>query len=199
MLDAIVFDVGGVLLGWDPRVVYRQLLPSEAEVEAFLGEVCTHGWNAEQDRGRTWAEATALLCAQFPEHTALIKAYRERWEDMITGPIPGSFELLEDLEARGIPLYALTNFSAETWPLVVDKHACFKRFRGIVVSGVERVMKPDPAIYRLLTTRYGLEPTRILFIDDVPANLEGARACGWQTLHFTSAAQVAKDLEGLLG
>lgn len=197
---AVVFDVGGVLLGWDPRALYRKLIPGEQAMEAFLAEVCTPAWNLEQDRGRSWDEGVAELVYLFPQHADLIRAYRDRWNEMLTGPIGGTIRLLARLDEANVPCYALTNFSRETFPGVRARHAFFARFKGIVVSGDEGVAKPEPAIYRRLTDRYGLDPQDLLFIDDVEGNLEGARAQGWHTHLYQSPELLEAELvrRGLL-
>jgi 2-haloacid dehalogenase len=193
-IRAVVFDVGGVLLGWDPRRLYRQLLPDEAAVEAFLGGVCPPEFNEELDRGRDWDEAIAARVAAFPHQADLVRAYRDRWGEMLTGPVAGTVRILERLHGAGMPLYALTNFSLRTWTLVRRDYAFFDRFLGIVVSGAEGVVKPDPAIYGILEARYGLEPAAILFIDDVEANVAAARARGWRALRFTSPEALEAEL-----
>lgn len=193
----VVFDLGGVLVDWDPRYLYRTLMPSEAEVERFLTEVATPEWNAAQDVGRTWAEAVETLSAQFPEHADLIAAYDERWLETIRGDIPGTVEILGQLRAAGTPLYALTNWSAEKFPLARERFGWLAWFEGIVVSGEEQVVKPDPRIYRILLDRHGLDPAATVFIDDSRPNVEAAAAVGITALHFTSPQGLRDDLDGL--
>lgn len=193
----VVFDLGGVLVDWDPRYLYRTLMPSEAEVERFLTEVATPEWNAAQDVGRTWAEAVETLSAQFPEHADLIAAYDERWLETIRGDIPGTVEILGQLRASGTPLYALTNWSAEKFPLARERFGWLAWFEGIVVSGEEQVVKPDPRIYRILLDRHGLDPAATVFIDDSRPNVEAAAAVGITALHFTSPQGLRDDLDGL--
>lgn len=190
----VVFDLGGVLIDWNPRRLYRKLLPDDASIEAFLAEVCTAEWNLQQDAGRSWAEAVAELSARFPERAELIAAYHLRWEEMLGGAIEDAVALLEELHAAGVPLYALTNWSHETFPIARRRFRFLDRFRGIVVSGEERAAKPDPRIYRVLLERYRLDPAATLFIDDVPRNVEGARAAGMEAILFSSAAQLRRDL-----
>jgi 2-haloacid dehalogenase len=197
-VDAVVFDVGGVLLEWNPRHLYRELIPDETEIETFLAAVCNGAWNAELDRGRPWSEAIQERIALFPQYADLIRAYRERWEEMIPGQIDGTVRILERLDDAGVPVYALTNFSLETFAMVRDRYSFFQRFRGIVVSGAEGVIKPEPAIYRTLCDRYDLDPARILFIDDAEVNVDGARLCGWKAVRFTSSDALEKDLVGFL-
>ncbi|HEY9412890.1 MAG TPA: HAD family phosphatase [Jiangellaceae bacterium] len=193
----VVFDLGGVLVDWDPRYLYRTLMPSEAEVERFLTEVATPEWNAAQDVGRTWAEAVETLSGQFPEHADLIAAYDERWLETIRGDIPGTVEILGQLRAAGTPLYALTNWSAEKFPLARERFGWLAWFEGIVVSGEEQVVKPDPRIYRILLDRHGLDPAATVFIDDSRPNVDAAAAVGITALHFTSPEGLRDDLDGL--
>lgn len=196
-IAAVVFDVGKVLLDWDPRHLYRKLIPDEAAMERFLAEVCPPEWNLALDRGLDWNEAISERCARFPQHAALIRAYRDRWDEMVPGEIPGTVALLEALVQTGIPCFALTNFNAHTFRRVRTRFPWFARFQGILVSGEEGLLKPEPEIYALTERRFGLDPARTLLIDDSAANVEGARACGWQALHFENAAQAADALAGL--
>lgn len=197
MVDAVVFDLGGVLIRWDPELLYRQLILDPAERHWFLTEVCSPAWNLDQDRGRPWAEGIALLTARFPDQAARIRAYRERWEEMVPGAIEGTVALLERLHARGLPLYALTNFHAETLALCRARFGFFQHFRGMLVSGEEGLVKPEAAFYRRLLDRHGLLAERCLFIDDVPANIQAARALGFQTHRFTTPEALGSDLESL--
>ena len=192
--QAVVFDLGGVLIDWNPRYLYRKLLGDEAAVEAFLGQVCTPAWNERQDEGRPVAQATSEMCARFPEQAALIRAYYDRWEEMLGGPIEGTVEILEELFARGVPLYALSNWSAETFHHARARFEFLERFRGIVVSGEERLIKPDPRIFQLLFQRYSLAPPRAIFIDDVLRNVDAARALGMTALHFRSPDELRAEL-----
>ncbi len=194
MTRAVVFDLGGVLIDWNPRHLYRKLLPDAASVEAFLAEVCTAEWNLQQDAGRTVAEAVAELSARHPDRAELIAAYYGRWEEMLGGPIDDAVAVLEELDAAGVPLYALTNWSRETFPIARRRFRFLERFRGIVVSGEERVAKPDARIYRLLLERYALDPAGCLFIDDVAHNVDGGRAAGMDGLLFTGAAALRREL-----
>ncbi len=194
MTRAVVFDLGGVLIDWNPRHLYRKLLPDDASIEDFLAEVCTSEWNYQQDAGRTVAEAVGELSGRHPDKAGLIAAYYERWEEMLGGAIDPSVALLEELDAAGVPLYALTNWSRETFPIARRRFPFLARFRGVVVSGEERAAKPDPRIYRILLERYGLQPAACLFVDDVAKNVEGARAAGMEGLLFTSAAELRREL-----
>lgn len=194
---SVVFDLGAVLVDWNPRHLYRQLLPNESAVEAFLAEVCTQAWNEEQDAGRPFAEGVALLSAQHPQHAELIHAYFLRWHEMLGGAIEGSVAILETLHRRGVPLYALTNWSAETFPHARSRFEFLKLFRGILVSGEERLKKPDPRIFQLLCARYGLDAERSVFIDDSEKNVRAARQLGMIGLHFRSAAELQRELAEL--
>jgi 2-haloacid dehalogenase len=191
--EVVLFDLGGVLIDWDPRHLYRKLVADEAFVEWFLAEVCSPEWNAAQDAGRSWAEATAEAIARHPEQEALIRAYSERWPEMVAGDIPESVAVLEALADRDLPLYALTNWSAETFHHARDRFGWLRHFRDILVSGEVHLKKPDPAIFRLMVDRMGVEPASVLFIDDSAANVAASSALGFQTIHFTSPAVLTGD------
>lgn len=195
MTTAVVFDLGGVLIDWNPRHLYRRVFAGDtAAMEDFLANVCTPAWNHQQDLGRTWADAVAECSARFPQHAALIRLYAERWDEMVTGAIEPTVDILKALKAAGWPLYAITNFSAETYPRMVERFSFLQLFDGIVVSGYERVGKPDRAIYRILFERYRLEPGHCLFIDDAALNVEGSEAVGMPAIHYHSPQQLAADL-----
>ncbi len=196
-VTTVVFDIGNVLIRWDPRHLYRKLLDDEAAMERFLAEVCTDAWNLEQDRGRSFAEAVAERVALFPEHEALIRAYDERWDEMVPGAIDGTVEILDELEAAGVPLYAITNFSTEKFALALRRFPFLGRFRDTVVSAHERLLKPDPAIYRLLLERNGLSAGESVFIDDSPKNVAGAEAAGMAAIHFRSPEDLRARLADL--
>ncbi len=193
----VVFDLGGVLVDWDPRHLYRTLLPDEAAVETFLAEVTTPQWNAAQDAGRNWDDAVAILTEEFPEHAELIAAYHHRWVETINGQIDGTVDLLRQLRDAGIGLYALTNWSAEKFPHAQDRFEWLAWFEGIVVSGSEQIIKPDPRIFHVLLQRYGLDASAAVYVDDNPANVEAARALGFTSLHFTGPDRLAAELSGL--
>ena len=197
MIQNVIFDLGGVLIDWNPRYLYRQLLPDEEQVEAFLSTVCTMDWNEEQDGGRPFEEGIAILSQKWPQHQSLIEAYYHRWIEMIGGAIYESVDVLKALQEKDVPLYALTNWSAQTFPLIQDDFPFLNWFKGIVVSGEEKLKKPDPAIYRLILDRYTLEPAKTLFIDDNKRNIDAADAMGIQTHHFTSSAAMAEALAAL--
>ena len=195
--DTVVFDVGNVLIHWDPRHLFRKLLPGEAEVEHFLANVATPDWNVEQDRGRDWEEAVAMLSAQHPQHEPLIRAYRERWQETVPGAIEGSVAILETLRAQGVPLYAITNFSAEKWAESVARFPFLGAFRDVVVSAHERLIKPDAAIFELFLARNKLAAEQCVFIDDSATNVAGAQAAGMRALHFTAPETLAADLRNI--
>ncbi len=176
--SGVVFDFGGVLIDWNPRHLYRKLIPDETERERFLAEVCSPAWNLEQDRGRLWQDAITELVRQHPDKAELIAAYRGRWLEMLGGPIEGTVAILAELRARQVPLYGLTNWSAETYPLALELYDFLGWFEAVVVSGRERLVKPDPAIFRLLCERHGLAPEALVFIDDNPRNAAAATAMG---------------------
>lgn len=198
-LQAVVFDVGGVLLDWNPRYLYRSplyrsQLPDDDAVEAFLAQVCTPAWNAAQDAGRSWAEAVADLSAKFPEHAELIRAYDEHWLDMVGGIFHDTVAVLTELRAAGVRTYALTNFSAEKWEVSLKQWDFLREFDGAVVSGIERVSKPDPAIYELLLQRYGLEARATFYTDDLPHNVDAARQVGIRAEVFVDAETLRRQL-----
>lgn len=198
MIEAVVFDLGGVMIDWDPRYLYRKLFSGDdAAMEAFLASVCTPAWNYEQDLGRPWSEAIAQLQGEFPAQAELIAAYHTRWDEMLGDTIPGMPELLAGVRATH-PTYALTNWSAETFPIAGERFDFIAGFVGIVVSGRVGLAKPDPAIYEHFLATHSLEPSATLFIDDVPANVVAAEQVGFHAIQFHSAVQLRKQL-GLLG
>lgn len=199
-VKAVVFDVGGVLLDWNPEYLYRRLIPDEAERRRFLTEVCNPEWNLGQDAGRAWAEAVAELTARFPEQAELIAAYDQRWEDMVAGPIDESVQILHELRTGGVPVYALTNFSAEKWSIAVRRWPFLGEFDGRVVSAEEGITKPDPRLYRVLLERFRLDAATTLYVDDQPANVEQARALGLMGELFVDAERLRRRLRahGLL-
>lgn len=196
-VDVVVFDVGNVLIRWDPRHLYRKLFDDPAEMERFLAEVCTDAWNLEQDRGRSWVEAVAERVPLFPRYEALIRAYHERWQEMVPGEVEGTPAILAELGAAEVPLYAITNFSAEKFAESQARFPFLRGFRDVVVSAHERVVKPDPAIYRALLDRNGLAASRCLFIDDSEKNVRGAEAVGMRAHHFRDAPSLAAELRRL--
>lgn len=198
--DIVVFDIGGVLLDWNPRHLYRRLFDDERAMEAFLSDVCSPAWNLLMDMGVPFRQGVSVLADRHPHHAELIRAYDERWQEMVAGAIEESVEILRELIDAGRPVYALTNFSAEKFSLERQRWPFLGWFRGIVVSGEIGLVKPAPAIYRHLTTRFGLAPERCLFVDDQPANVAAARAAGMHAVRFVGADALRADLSarGLL-
>jgi 2-haloacid dehalogenase len=190
----VIFDLGNVLIAWDPRRLYRQLFDDEAQMEWFLREVCSSAWNEQQDAGRPWTEATALLRGEFPQHADLIDAYHERWEETLVGAMEESVAILALLKARGVRLLALTNWSQETFPIARQRFDFLQWFEGIVVSGEERLIKPDPRIYQRLLERYAVDPARALYIDDSARNVAAAEALGMRGWWFRDAGGLHQRL-----
>jgi len=193
-IEAVVFDIGRVLVQWDMRVLFRQLLDDEAEVEWVYRNVVTEAWHGQHDAGRPIAEMVVERSAEFPRYAPVIRAYAERFNDTIPGPVPGTSELVEQLNEGGVPLYANHNFRARPLDRFRPTFPLLDRFRDIVVSGVEKLAKPDPAIYALAARRFGRDPATMLFIDDSLPNVISARDCGWHAHHFTAAELLAEDL-----
>ncbi len=192
---AVIFDVGNVLIRWDIRRLYRQLLSDDAAIDGFLREVDWFAWNLELDRGGRWDERVAELSARFPHHRALIEAAHHRWHDAVAGEIEGTVEILAALRAARTPLYAITNFSAEKWAEVRERFGFLaESFRDVVVSAHERLIKPDPAIYRVCLERNGLAPRDCIFIDDSPRNVAAANSLGIEGILFTDAETLRRDL-----
>jgi 2-haloacid dehalogenase len=193
-IRTIIFDFGNVVIGWDPRGVYRPLLADEAAIDQFFEEVAFSAWNLEQDRGRKWVDAVSELSARFPHRDDLIRAYDEQWEKSITGPIDGTVRILHQLHDAGYQLVGLTNWSAEKFHPTRLKHDFFSVFDDIVVSGDVRLVKPDPAIFELTLRRVGRSADECLFIDDSAANVEAAAALGFHTIRFESPEQLEREL-----
>jgi 2-haloacid dehalogenase len=197
-INTAVFDLGNVLIRWNPRNLYKKLFGDDVEaMETFLSQVCHTAWNEQQDQGRTWQAATEEAIARHPDQAELIRAYRERWEEMLGGAIEETVAILDELHANGIRLLALTNWSAETFPIALERFEFLQRFEGILVSGVEGVIKPSPEIFQLLASRYDVDCTRAVFIDDHRPNIEGAQREGFHAVQFFSAAQLREDLVAL--
>jgi 2-haloacid dehalogenase len=196
-VQAVIFDFGGVLFDWNPDYLYRRLIPDEAERRRFLAEVCNGEWNLAQDAGRPLAAATEIKIAEFPELAHLIDAYYTRWPEMLAGIIPEGVELLEALAAAGVPLFGLTNWSGETFQHVERNYSLLDRFRDILVSGREGVVKPDPEIYLRLLRRNGLDASACVFIDDSRKNADGALAVGMRAIHHLDAARTAAELRSM--
>jgi len=183
----VLFDLGGVLIDWNPRYLYRSLCAGEAELEHFLAVVCDPAWNAGIDAGRSFAEAIREKQQAFPQYAELIGFWRSRWDEMLNGEVPGTPALLGELKAAGVPLFALTNWSAETFPMAFQRFGFLERFERIVVSGAEGLAKPDPALFRLAIERCALVPEETVFIDDSPANVAAALGLGFDALLFSGA------------
>jgi 2-haloacid dehalogenase len=199
-VEAVVFDIGKVLVEWDLRLIYRDLIPDPAERDWFVEHVVTPEWHFQHDAGRPLAEIVPERIALFPQHEALIRRYASHFGDSVPGPVPGTADLVEALYARDVPLFAITNFGAEFWPDFAPRFPVLERFRDIVISGVERIAKPDPAIYALAEARFGLPGSAMLFVDDNAHNITAARDCGWHAHHFHNAAGLEAELvrRGLL-
>lgn len=197
-VTAVVFDVGNVLYHWSPRALYERLIPEDRALDAFLENVVTNDWHFQHDEGRDFADTSAELIARFPEHRDLILQWAPRFNETITGPVAGMVELVEDLDSAGVPLFGITNFSHEFWPPFREKHAhVFDRFRDIVVSGDEKCVKPDPAIFHVARARFGLAPGAGLFVDDRAENSTAAEANGFVGHHFQTAQQVRQKVIAL--
>ena len=197
--NTIVFDLGAVLIDWNPRYLYRQLIHDEKEMERFLTEVCDHDWNVQQDAGRLFSDGVSERIKKFPQHAELIRAYQDRWVEMVAGPIGESVDILKELHAQAkCRLLALTNWSNETFPYALKTFDFLQLFEGIVVSGDEKLIKPDPRIYQILIERYGVEPSRAVFIDDSEKNVRAAENLGFHALHFISAEKLRRDLDPIL-
>ena len=197
---AVLFDVGNVIVRWDPRRLYRKLFSDEAQLDAFLAQVCTMAWHTEHDRGVSFADGAAALIARHPQHEAAIRAWRGRWDEMFDGAIAETEDVLRALHARGTPIHGLTNMSPEVWPGVQAMSDVFALFDQVVVSGDEGMVKPDPAIFHLACTRTGLAPRDLLFVDDNADNIAAARALGFPTVWFQDPAALRPAMErhGLL-
>jgi len=194
----VVFDLGGVLIEWNPRYLYRKLFGGDdAAMEAFLATVCTVEWNERQDAGRSFADAVAELAPHHPDKLELIEAFGRRFDEMIPGAIEGTVAILADLKRAGVPRYALTNWSAETFAPQRGRFEFLSWFAGIVVSGQEGVIKPDPLIFRILLERYRIAPEEAVYIDDNPGNAAAAMALGIHGIHFRSPELLRRELETL--
>ena len=195
MKEVVIFDLGGVLIDWNPRYVYREIFNNEEEMEYFLEHITTSEWNEEQDAGRSLSEATEMLVEMYPQHEINIRKYYGEWRGMLKGAIAQSVKILERLKKENnVRLYALTNWSAETFPFALKTFNFLEWFDGIVVSGEEKLKKPDPQIYHLLLSRYSLDASVCVFIDDNLRNVEAARACGIDSIHFETPSQMLKEL-----
>ena len=199
-IRAVVFDVGNVLYGWDIGALYRKLIPDPAKLDWFLTHVVTPEWHFQHDRGRPSAETVPELSARYPAEADLIAQYVPRWLETITGPVPGMLELVAELDDRGVPIFGITNFADEFWQAFRPTAPVFDRFGDVIVSGAEKLFKPEPEIYRLALRRFGLQPGEGLFIDDRQDNITGGEKVGFPGHVFTGVARLRTRLEaeGLL-
>ena len=195
--QAIVFDLGAVLIDWDPRHMYRKLIGDEAVMEEFLSEIATLRWNAYHDAGRLWSDGVAMLSAVYPEYSDWIGAYWERWEEMLNGPIDGTVDILRELKEKGSEIHALTNWSSETFPVALERFDFLDWFEHIVVSGEERLKKPDRRIYEVLLHRIGRKAAECVFIDDSAANVATAADLGFTAIRFTAPDALRERLTAL--
>jgi 2-haloacid dehalogenase len=195
-VQAVVFDLGGVLIDWNPRYLYRQLFGDEAAMEDFLATICTDDWHRRHDLGVDVTASCLQLAEQHPGHRDLIMAWAERGEEMAAGQFDGTVEILRALKDQGVPCYALSNMEPDAFAIRRDRFAFMNWFDGHVISGLEGVAKPDRKIFDLLLERYRLDPGSTVFIDDVPRNIEAARELGLLAIRFTSAGELRSTLDG---
>ena len=192
---SIVFDFGGVLADWNPRYLYRKIFSSEKEMEYFLSHVCDGDWNAELDAGKSFSRAVAERAALYPQYANPIRAYHKRWGEMISGEVAGTHALVRRLKQKGYKVYGLSNWSAETFPIAKKRFPIFALFDGIVLSGEEKLIKPDPQIFKRLLLRFDLCAEECLFIDDSQANVSAARRLGFDVVRFENAGQLERELQ----
>jgi 2-haloacid dehalogenase len=192
-INTIIFDFGGVLIDWNPRYMYRHEFEESSEMEDFLSRVCTDEWNLQQDKGRSLAVGTRILQEEFPEHAVKIQLYYDQWEKMVKGDIPQNVALLRKLKGK-YKLFGLTNWSAETFPIVFNRYPFFTLFDGIVISGEEKLIKPDKKIFKLMLDRYHLEAENALFIDDNVNNIQAAKEMGFAAIHVHEKMDLKKEL-----
>ncbi len=194
-INTIIFDLGGVLIDWNPRHLYRKIFNTEEEITWFLENVCTSDWNDQQDAGRSFEEATEELVQKFPDYEKAIRAWYGRWQETISGPLHGTVNILKSIkDSDKYKLYALTNWSAETFPWALANFEFLHWFEGIVVSGVEKTRKPYPEFYQILFDRYKINPAQAVFIDDNIKNVEGSKKIGLPVIHFQSPEQLRDEL-----
>ena len=197
-IDTLVFDLGGVLIDWNPEYLYNKLIPDEEERRWFLSTICTLDWNEQQDAGRSLQEGTEHLVKQFPGHEKAIRAYYGRWKEMLGGPIHETVEIFRELKAQGrLKLYALTNWSAETFPVALELYDFLHWFDGRIVSGEEKIRKPFPEIYKLLMERFAIDPRHAIYVDDNIRNVLPARDLGFVGIHFRTPALFKEELKKL--
>jgi 2-haloacid dehalogenase len=195
-INTIIFDFGGVLIDWNPRHMYRDEFEENSEMEYFLSKICTDDWNLQQDKGRSLTEGTRILQDEFPEHHMKIQLFYDQWEKMIKGDISENVTVLKKLKEK-YKLYGLTNWSAETFPIVFKRYSFFELFDGIVISGQEKLIKPDKKIFELLLNRYQLEAKSSLFIDDNLNNIQAAKEMGFVTIHVQEKTNLKRELDAL--
>ncbi len=194
-IDTIIFDLGGVLIDWNPNYVFRTIFSTEEEIKWFYENICTPDWNEEQDAGRSLQEGTDYLVKKFPDHEKSIRAYYDRWKEMLGGPIHDTVEIFRELKFHtDLKLYALTNWSAETFPVALELYDFLHWFDGRLVSGEEKIRKPAPAIYQLLAARFNIEPQTAIYVDDNIRNVLPARELGFHGIHFQSPQQFRAEL-----
>lgn len=195
-IETVIFDLGGVLIDWEPRRLFRKIFEHEDKMEFFLNNICTSDWNVQQDAGRPLAEATQLLADQYPKWKTEIEAFYGRWEEMLGGAIQPTVDILKELiEKKTHRIYALTNWSSETFPVALRDYEFLQWFEGILVSGDEKMIKPQREIYDLMCTRYDINPSTAVFIDDSLKNITGCESYGIKGIHFKSGEQLRKELE----
>jgi len=194
-MDAVIFDLGGVLIDWNPRYLFRRLFRDEGTMEWFLSEVCSAEWNHAHDAGQRFAVGIAEASSRHPEYSAYIQCYLDRWPEMLGGLIEETARVVEDLHLRKVPIFALTNWSAETFDYARRRFDVLRLFDDILVSGVEAVAKPDPAIFSLAARRFQVEPTRTVFFDDNGPNVAAAAKVGFVAVHFSGTDVLAPSLE----
>jgi len=192
-----VFDLGGVFVDWNPMYLFRKLFPTEEEAQWFHDTICTKDWNLEFDAGDIYAEGVAKLITRFPRYWREIQAYDLRWKETFNGFIDGTIAIHDELVAAEVPTFAITNFSWEKWVTCLGDWPFLEKFDGVIVSGLEKLVKPDPRIFWLFCNRYGMSPESCVFIDDNPLNVASALHFGMQAIQFTSPEQLRKDLKGL--
>jgi 2-haloacid dehalogenase len=196
--DTVIFDLGGVLIDWNPRYLYRKIFKTEEEIDWFLQNICTAEWNDQQDAGRSFEDATEELLAKHPAHEQAIRAWYGRWQETIQGSIPQTVDILSEIKQKnGYRLYALTNWSEETFPWALNNFEFLQWFEGIVVSGIEKTRKPFPEFYQILFDRYQVNPDKAIFIDDNLKNVAGGKAVGLEAVHFQSPGELRKSLQKL--
>src|SRR5882757_4712104 len=194
-INTVVFDLGGVLIDWNPEYLYKEIFPNEEERRWFLSNITTPDWNEEQDAGRSLQEGTAYLISRYPEHEASIRLFYDRWQEMLGGPIHDTVEIFRHLKEKSrVRLYALTNWSAETFPIALELYEFLHWFDGRLVSGEEKIRKPSLEIYQLLIDRFGIQPSEAIYVDDNLRNVIPARELGFHGIHFRSPEQFKKEL-----